>query len=152
MRQLANLHLTQLDVANPIQVPLGTYDAYYYNRAYDGATQRYFDKSLREALGLAENNVDWLDIDNLDPSFYEENGGINMFSPEDLLLDGNNIVAYWGYDVYGNRLKNNPSLDDFFTKKDENGNLARSVPAFRPIYMAGYIQDKFDFRDLKNKE
>lgn len=149
MRQLANLHLTQLDVANPIQVPLGTYDAYYYNRAYDAATQRYFDKSLREALGLAVNNVDWIDIDNLDPSFYEENGGLNMFSPEDLLLDGNNIVAYWGYDAYGNRLANNPSLDDFFTKKDDNGNLARSVPAFRPIYMAGYIQDKFDFRDLK---
>jgi len=145
MRQLANYHLTQLDLANPILVPTGTVDAFIYNRYYDAASQRWFDKKLREKLGMAENSTDWIDVDSYDPEMYT----LDMFSPDDLLLDGNNIVAYWGYDPYGNRLKSNPSFDDFFTKKDANGNFTRDIGAFRPIYMAGYIQDKFDFKDLK---
>lgn len=155
MRQLANYHLTQLDLANPILVPGGTYDYFYYNRAYDGASQRWFDKQLRESLGLAANNTDWIDIDNIDPTYFTENDptgnrfGLGWFSAEDLLLDGNNIVGYYGYDAQGNKLTSNPSFDDFFTAKDENGNFTRNIGAFRPIYMAGYIQDKFDFKDLK---
>ncbi|NOR86213.1 MAG: TonB-dependent receptor, partial [Bacteroidales bacterium] len=33
----------------------------------------------------------------------------------------------------------------FFTKQDENGDFLRHSGAYEPIYMAGYIQDKFDF-------
>jgi hypothetical protein len=145
MRQLANYHLTQLDLDNPHQVDFGTYDAFLYDRLYDGSQQRYFDKQMRAKLGMAVNSTDWLDVDAYSPDFYT----IDMMSPDDMLLDGNNIVSYYGYDAYGNRTKGNASFDDFFTKTDENGNFAREIPAFRPIYMAGYIQDKFDFRDIK---
>ncbi|TND03930.1 MAG: TonB-dependent receptor, partial [Bacteroidetes bacterium] len=150
MTQLANYHLTQLDLENPILVPAGTYDAFYYNRAYDAASQRWFDKQVREKLGLAVNSTDWIDINSYDPDFfYEGERGLDMFSAEDLLLDGNNIVGYYGYDAQGHKLKSNPSFDDFFTEKDADGNYTRNIGAFRPIYMAGYIQDKFDFKDLK---
>lgn len=145
MRQLANYHLTQLDLANPTVVDGGNYDVYLYDRFYDASQQKYFDKSMREKLGMAANNTDWLDIDAYGPDFYT----LDMFSAEDMLLDGNNIVSYFGYDHTGKRTKGNASFDDFFTATDANGNLSRSIGAFRPIYMAGYIQDKFDFKDLK---
>ncbi|MBI3509221.1 MAG: TonB-dependent receptor [Bacteroidetes bacterium] len=145
MRQLANAHLTQLDLANPHMYNYGTYNAYLYDRYYDASQQKYFDKSLRAKLGMPENSTDWIDIDALPPSFFT----LDMFSADDMLLDGNNIVSYYGYDYTGKRSKGNPSFDDFFNQKDANGNFTRAVPAFRPIYMAGYIQDKFDFKDLK---
>lgn len=147
MRQLANYHLTQLDLANPILVDYGTYDAFLFDRYYDGGQQRWFDVKMREKLGLAANSTDWIDVDAYSPDFYT----LDMFSADDLLLDGNNIVSYYGYDHMGNRVKasDEASFDDFFTTKDDNGNFTRSIPAFRPIYMAGYIQDKFDFKDLK---
>lgn len=145
MRQLANYHLTQLDLANPTQYDFGTYDAFLYERYYDGSQQRYFDQSVRQKLGMAVNSTDWIDIDALSPDFFS----LDMFSPDDLLLDGNNVVAYFGYDPYGNRTTGNASFDDFFTAKDANGNFSRVIPAFKPIYMAGYIQDKFDFKDIK---
>lgn len=145
MRQLANYHLTQLDLANPQQYDYGTYDAFLYDRYYDGSQQRWFDRQMREKLGMAYNSTDWLDVDAYNPDFFT----LDMFSADDLLLDGNNVVAYNGYDPYGNRTKGTASFDDFFTKTDENGNYTREIPAFRPIYMAGYVQDHFDFKDLK---
>ncbi|MCF8332741.1 MAG: hypothetical protein K9I47_01225, partial [Bacteroidales bacterium] len=39
-------------------------------------------------------------------------------------------------------------FDDFFNETDENGYPTRPIPAFEPIYTAGYIQDKFAFKDL----
>lgn len=145
MRQLANYHLTQLDLANPQLVNAGNYDVFLYDRYYDGSQQKYFDKKMREKLGLPVNSTDWIDVDAYGPDFYT----LDMFSAEDMLLDGNNIVSYFGYDHTGKRQTGNATFDDFFTKTDANGNLARTIPAFRPIYMAGYIQDKFDFKDLK---
>ncbi len=145
MRQLANFHTTQLDLANPTIYDAGNFNVYLYDRFYDGDQQKYFDKSMREKLGMSATNTDWLDIDAYGPDFYT----LDMFSAEDMLLDGNNIVSYFGYDHTGKRTTGNTSFEDFFTKEDGNGNLSRSIGAFRPIYMAGYIQDKFDFKDLK---
>lgn len=145
MRQLANYHTTQLDLANPTRVDYGTYDAFYFDRYCDTAQQRWFDRQMREKLGMSPYNTDFLDVDAYSPDFYT----LDMFSADDLLLDGNNMVSYFGYDYTGKRTKGNESFEDFFTAKDGNGNFSRAIPAFRPIYMAGYIQDKFDFRDIK---
>ena len=146
MRQLANFHLTQMDLSNPIYVPGGTYDYFYYNQKYDPTSQTQFDKSLRTALGMAVNSTTWIDVDAYKPSTYS----LKMFSADDLLnFGGNPNLKYFGYDYTGQKTNSNASFSDFFTAKDANGNFAREIPAFRPIYMAGYIQDKFDFRDIK---
>lgn len=148
MRQLTNFHLQQLDTV-PILVPelSGTLNYYRFDRKYDEASQTFFDKSLREKLGYAENSTNWIDIDSYDPSTFS----LDMFSADELLQEaGNNrLVTYYGYDHTGKKLTGNPTLEDFFNKQDENGNFTRSVPSFRPIYMAGYIEDNFDFKDLK---
>ena len=72
---------------------------------------------------------------------------LDMFSADELLNNGGSYVGYYGYDYLGNRLTNQPSFDDFLTKK-ENGNYTRPIAAFQPIYTAGYIQDKFAIEDL----
>lgn len=145
MRQLANYHLTQLDVANPTMVEYGTWDAFYYERYVDLDQQRWFDHQMRQSLGMDPNGNEWLDVDAYSPDFYT----MDMFSADDLLLDGNNLVSYYGYDHTGKRTDGKESFNDFFTSTDDNGNFSRGIGAFKPIYMAGYIQDKFDFKDIK---
>lgn len=168
MRGLTNSHIAQLDVNNPNLVYLdGVFmDTIYYDRKYDAQSQRIFDISLREKLGLPVNGTDWIDVDSYDintltMNYYDESGrlktaalsealSIDMFSPDELFNNGDNLVNYSGYDYKGNRIKssNNPSFDDFFTKRDENGNFTREIAPFAPVYIAGYIQDKFAFDDL----
>ena len=146
MRQLANKHIEQLD-----SIPILIYDDYgvfqdtvEFDRLYDVTSQSYFDYNLRESLGLPTDGTTWIDIDSYDPSQYN----IDWFSADELLNEGYSYVNYYGYDHTGEKLTHRPSFDDFFTKKDEYGNYTREIPAFEPIYMAGYIQDKFAFKDL----
>jgi hypothetical protein len=151
MRQLTNKHIEQIDTANPILVfdEWGIFqDTVWYNRIYDEASQSFFDYNLRQALidlGLPAGNLDWLDVDSYDPSLLT----IDWFSADELLNEGTSpYVSYYGYDHTGKKLTTKPSFDDFFNKTDEFGNFTREIPAFEPIYMAGFIQDKFAFRDL----
>ncbi len=155
MRELANFHIRDLDddglnsaiLNTDVQfLPDGSvnpYAFYDFNRLNDG-TQTEFDRNLRKALGLGE--LDWLDVDSYDKDMFN----LDMFSADDLLnIGGSGVVSYYGYDHTGKKTSGNPSLDDFFTKKDENGNFTREIGAYRPIYIAGYIIDRFDFKDLK---
>lgn len=165
MRNLANFHIQQLDIANPEVVSYdGFVDTIRYYRRYDEASQYQFDKNLREALGLNVEGLDWINIDSYDFNdnsiqYYDKDGNmhtatlangfdISMFTPDELTQDGTSYVSYYGYDYQGNKLKGQPSFEDFFTEVDENGNYTRPVGSFQPIYMAGYIQDKFAFKDL----
>ena len=165
MRNLSNFHIQQLDIANPEVVSYdGFVDTIRYYRKYDESSQYQFDKNLREALGLDVNGLDWINIDSYDFNdntiqYYDKNGvmhtatlqdgfDISMFTPDELTQDGNSYVSYYGYDYQGNKIKEQPTFEDFFTQKDENGNYTRPVGSFKPVYMAGYIQDKFAFKDL----
>lgn len=146
MRQLTNSHLTQLDTANPTRVNLGgTYDYIFYDQKYDGASQKQFDKSLREKLGMQVNNTSLINTDAYAPNFYS----LGMFSPDELLNNGSALVSYWGYDYTGKKSSATPSFDAFFNDKDPAGNFKRQIGALQPIYIAGYIQDQFDIEDLK---
>jgi outer membrane receptor protein involved in Fe transport len=148
MRQLVNSHIDQLDLANPQPVYVnGVFqDTVKYDRLYTADAQRFFDKSLREKLGLPVNGTDWIGTDALDRSTYS----LDMFSPDELFNGGggSSLVAYNGYDHTGRLIRGNPTFDDFLNKKDANGNFTREIGAFQPIYIAGYIQDKFAFRDI----
>ncbi|PKP03083.1 MAG: hypothetical protein CVU14_02425 [Bacteroidetes bacterium HGW-Bacteroidetes-9] len=168
MRGLTNAHIEQLDVQNPNLVSLdGVFqDTIYFDRKYDAQSQRYFDKSLRTKLGLPIDGTDWIDIDSYDinsftMNYYDAAGklhtvalsealSIDMFSPDELYDNGNLLANYSGYTYTGDKtkLKDSPSFDDFFNKRDENGMFTREIAPFTPIYMAGFIQDKFAFDDL----
>ena len=165
MRNLTNFHIQQLDIQNPEIVSHdGFVDTIRYYRRYDEESQYQFDKNLREALGLDVDGLDWINIDSYDFNdntiqYYDREGNmhtatlndgfdISMFTPDELIQDGTSYVSYYGYDYQGNKIKGQPTFEDFFTEKDENGNYTRPVGSFKPIYMAGYLQDKFAFKDL----
>ncbi len=166
MRGLTNFHIMELDKDNPYVISYdGIVDTIMYNRRYDANSQRVFDASLREKLGLPVDGLDYIIIDSYDYNnntidYYDKKGvrhtiesadrlfNIDMFSPDELLYNGNFYANYSGLDHMGNKLNYKPSFDDFFNARDENGLHTRPIPAFQPIYMAGYLQDKFAFRDL----
>jgi len=152
MRNLANKHLDELDPDNPLLLIDGVAYAYddpnapafsssdtiLYNRYYTAEQQTFFDKSLRKNLGLQENNLDIINTDALSPDFYS----LEMFSPDELLNNGNPYVDLMGYDYFGNKISG-AAYQDFFTRKDANGNYARTQPAFEPNYFAAYSEYQF---------
>lgn len=152
MRQLANSHILELDVNNPHITQYGTFLQYDFDRlnaapgAYSGDdAQSYFDYNLRNKLGMDPDGNSFINIDGLDPELFT----LDMFSADELLNDGNNYVSYYGYDYTGKKLKaKDVSFEDFFNAQDEFGNYTRKIAPFQPVYMAGYIMDKFAFEDL----
>lgn len=148
-----------LDLDNPIlvingqRIPLSDYNPELHGiwSAYDTITYNYvrtaqgskIDQEIRSRFGYGD--LDFVNTDALDPSKLS----LDMFSPDDLYGTGTNNVftSLYGYDYLGNKLSKDPGFEDFF-KRDENGYLSGKIGAFRPIYMAGYIQDKFAFKDL----
>ena len=161
-RQLTNKHIVDRDLSNPMPVYdiNGVYqDTVNFNRLYVETEQSTFDKNLRASLfGETNiNNVEWIDLDNLSPDALN----LNYFSANELLNGGSNYVYYFGFDAYGNAITGNTSLEDYFGRRNSNGELinsnnelitenelSRNYEAFNPIYTAGYIQDKFAINDL----
>jgi hypothetical protein len=153
MRQLANSHTLEIDETKGYTEQLGTFYRISYDQLngdpgeYNGeGEQSFFDYNVRKQLGLETDGTDFINIDGMDPSTFT----LDMFKADELISgqDARNFVSYYGYDHTGKKLKSNPSFDDFFNEKDDFGNLTRAVGAFQPIYMAGYIMDKFAFDDL----
>ena len=163
MRLLANQHLISLDYHTPTYIrngqsytweemqqngmTPGPTDTVVYQNRFDEGSQSTFSKNLRKKLaelGIDNGGVNgnsYLNVDALDPSLFS----LDMFSADELLNQGENFVNYYGYDFTGKRLNGQVTFNDWFTKKDANGNYTRNVGAFRPNYTAGYIMDKFEF-------
>lgn len=167
MRLETNSQINELDKSNPQLVYRdGTFmDTINYYRKYSSTLQKNFDINLRSKLGLPVDGTDFIDIYsyNYDAgtiNYYDKNEklhsvhvdgnllNINMFTPDELFSGGSPLVSYSGYDYTGKKLTSQPTLDDFFNKQDANGNFTRGIAAYQPIYIAGYIQDKFAFKDL----
>jgi hypothetical protein len=146
MRQNTNLQISQLDVNNPYLIQANQYNEYGYPLLYNAAEQSQFDKSLRQHLGMPVNGTNWINIDQYSPSTYN----INMFSASDLLNGGSSLVSYLGYGYNGsNQSSTPPTINDFFNQRDANGNLTYPIAPYQPIYIAGYIQDHFEFKSLR---
>ncbi len=118
----------------------GPSDTILYN--YYNAGNSAFDKNLRKQLGL--NNTQDINIDALDPSKYS----LGLFSADELLNSGNPFVDYYGYTYTGGTQSSNINFNDFWTQKDANGNFTRPIAAFSPNYIAGYVMDKFNYKDI----
>jgi len=147
-RQLTNGHIEEFDTSAPSDTlnDFGIFPFFSYDRIISLNDQATFDRNLRTSLGLNPNGDDYIYVDALDPELFE----LDMFSADELLREGNNrLVSYYGYDYKGDRQTGGrPTIDDFFTERDENGDLTRPIGAFEPIYIAGYIMDKFTFDDI----
>ena len=132
-------HYTFQDFKDGKVLP-GPTDTITYN--YVNKVQTAFDKNLRKKLGVGVN--DDINIDALDPSVFS----LNMFSADELLNSGNPFVNYYGYSYTGGAQKGIVNFQDFWTAKDGNGNYTRPIGAFTPNYIAGYLLDKFEYKDV----
>ena len=168
MRDVTNFHIKELDMDNPYATSYdGFVDTVMYRRKYDGPSQYYFDANLRKAMGLQVDGLDYILIDTYDFNdntikYYDKDGkmqtavvdgglDLSMFASDDLHRNGKIYLGYCGYTYDGDRkygLFERPSMEDFFKEVDENNIFTRPIAAQQPIYMAGYIQDKFAFKDL----
>jgi hypothetical protein len=136
---------TNPDTANIFNMP----------QVYNTDQQSVFSKNVYDQLmGIHDGkSTAYINIDQYDPSQFK----MDMFAPDELLAGsaGTNIVDAYGYDYSGNRLKGSGKvafadfLNKFHTDKFGDQVYDRLTQAFRPVYMAGYIQDKFDFKDIK---
>ncbi|MEZ4720556.1 MAG: carboxypeptidase regulatory-like domain-containing protein [Flavobacteriales bacterium] len=151
-RQRANSHISELDISQPnieYPGPIVTYPRLNsspgpYDATDGNESQSFIDYNLRKATGLDPDGVDFLDVNAIDPSVYK----LEYFSADELYNQGQSLVSYYGYDPYGNKTKDVPTFDEFFTARDEYGNYTRPIAPYQPIYVAGYIQDQFEFEDL----
>lgn len=167
MRDLSNFHIRELDMDHPYATSVDGYvDTVRYSRLYDANSQYVFDARLRKAMNLPVNGTEFILIDTYDFDdnsimYYDANGkmqkgyvngglDLGMFSADELTRDGQLYVYYYGYTYDGHRkygFTERPTLQQFFEEKVDDI-YTRPIAAQQPIYMAGYLQDKFAFKDL----
>jgi len=144
MRRLTNTHLGVLDLTKKSErdsiTPTGnTIHLIEYADLANLDNQNEFDKNVRTTLFGNASNRNIISIDNVDPSKLN----LGMFSANELLNNGTELVNYYGYDYAGNTVDAKQDFDKFFTDFKN-----RPIGAFQPNYIAGYIQDKFSYKDL----
>jgi len=144
MRQYANFHLQTLE-DDPANYILQLNEAGEWNdtvrvpRNYSAQDQFDFDRRLREKLGLPVDGTEWVNIDAYGPETYS----LDMFTADELLSNGlRGVVNYYGYDYLGNQVDPGPEAD-FFNNPEQ-----RPINAFRPTYISGFVQDRFEFEDI----
>ncbi|TAE46969.1 MAG: TonB-dependent receptor [Bacteroidetes bacterium] len=143
MRQYANFHLQTLN-SDPSSWTYGLNGAGEWNDTvsvpllYSAASQKEFDKNVREKLGLPVDGTDVINIDALGPEFFS----LDMFTADELLNQGLGVVTYYGYDYKGNKT-DRVAPERFFTDI-----LNRPENAFSPTYISAFLQDQFEFEDI----
>ena len=109
----------------------------------DGNVVKSFYENVRDAFGIGYS--DTIQTDAFAPSQYS----LDMFTADELLNNGSSVVNYYGYDYKGNVENSNSwNLNNFYTDKGDDGNNIRRIDAFRPTYIAGFVQDRFTFDDV----
>lgn len=146
-RSLANFHILNLDRSDSTIVWSGGLPTVMFDRLV-GDDQSIFDYNLRSSLGLDPRGTDFIDVDALDPGQMS----LDMFSADDLINQGRTLVNFYGYDHLGNKLTSKPSFNDYFnhftTTAHGDTVFSRLQAPFQPIYIAGYVMDKFSFDDI----
>ena len=101
----------------------------------------FFEK-VRELSSTPNSLNEYVNVDGIHPDELR----LDMFSASELNNFG--LITYHGYDYLGNKLPNTVRFDDFFSERDEFGRRKFNVAPLQPIYVAGYLSDKFKYKDI----
>jgi outer membrane receptor protein involved in Fe transport len=144
-RLYTNNHIVGIDYTKPIAYNIGGVDTIFQSLITPVAGAKFY-RSVRSKLfpGIP-----------IDSAIYIS-GNVNQLTNNDLTLDmfapqelsDQNVINFEGYDYLGHELSSNVKFEDFFTKVDANGNRLFVVAPYSPVYVGGYIQDKFTFKDI----
>ncbi len=147
----ANQHIASVDLSNAtgsFTQFLNPIDGEVEFTQYGTATQEdefpdsYFFRRVREMTN--QSLGEYVNVDGLDPSQLT----LDMFSAGELNNFDQLNLNYFGYDYLGNKLTEDVTFNDFFSARDENGVRTFNVAPHQPIYAAGYLQDKFIYKDI----
>lgn len=150
MNQSQNIHFNGLDTSDvigrfwdPIWSPIigDSIDQYAIAiTSADDLTDSRFYREARKINGTAVN--EYFNVNAINPDQFR----LDMFSARELIEQ--DLVQYYGYDYVGNKVADNTSFNDFFTKRDAEGVRTFPVAALQPLYQAAYIKDKFQFNKM----
>ncbi len=152
-RTAANSALQGIDT----NIVIGTIDTMFNGQPikpvmYGALLDKDFDANKRffKAIRDLDSDVglnDYINVFGFSPSQLS----MDMFAGSEIIGShegGSRTLDYYGYDYLGNPVGRNTSFNDFFTSTDQYGNKNYPVAPSRPIYLGGYIQDKFIYDDM----
>jgi hypothetical protein len=147
-RGSVNNHINEIDSTNYTVEYNSSDPTITFERRNAASSRTMFAYKMRDALGLNPTGTDFIDFDSYDVETYK----MEYVEAEQLINPANNVnLQYRGYDYLGNKLSGSPSLNDFFNESVNVGGIdykTRPIAAYQPIYIAGFIEDKFAFDDL----
>ena len=151
MRSTANRHLqngvnTDVVIGEFVDPISGqTLDLYAPNNQADEFPDSKFFRAVRELESVNASIIDFINVDAIHPSELD----LSLFSPLELIQENNLGLSYTGYDFLGRtKVPTSTTFDDFFGAVDADGRRTFNVAPFNPNYIAGFIQDKFTFKDI----
>ena len=117
------------------------------NNDIKSQTDLRFYQNIRDRFGI--KSLEYADIDRIDPSKMS----LDLFTARELNdqqdRNGNQILSYRGFDYLGNRVAAGKyAFNDFFKTTDANGTRTFPIAPLQPLYIGGYIQDKFRYKDV----
>lgn len=122
---------------------IGLQEFLEYGRLIEEDDQKKFYTAIRNQYGTSLNefvNIDGAGIDHTQLS-------LDMFSASELINWRDLNLNYYGFDYLGNKVSGG-NFDDFFSQRDAEGRRTFPIAPLQPIYLAGYIQDKFTYEDI----
>ena len=116
-------------------------DTLVIDREVSNGNMSTFAKRFRQRYGIDTNQR--INFNAYNPNDFS----LDMFAADDL-LNTSERPTYYGFNYRGEMGPIDASFQDFFTQKDADGNYVRNVAPYRPFYAAGYIQDRFQLKDI----
>jgi Carboxypeptidase regulatory-like domain/TonB-dependent Receptor Plug Domain len=133
-------------LVNGVKIPI--YNA-LENKDIKAQTDLRFYQNVRDRFGIPYLN--FADVDRLDPSKMT----LDLFTARELndaqtgVNNDKAMLSYRGFDYLGNRIATGKySFNDFFKATDGQGTRIFPVAPLQPLYIGGYIQDKFRYKDV----
>jgi len=124
------------------QFPFDNFTFQEYGRLIEIDEDKLFYQEIRDQLGLSLN-----EFVNIDGTAVVANGlTLDQFSAGELINWRDLSLDYYGYDYLGNK-SDGGSFNDFFTKTVD-GRRTFEVAPISPVYISGYVQDKFSYENI----